>query len=1047
MLRFFAGHPTASNLLMLALLFVGIITVPNLSRDTFPEVEKYEVQVAVAYPGASPGDVEDGICRAIEEATNGISFIDEKRCAARSNMGVMTLKMQQAGSFPDFLTDIGSAIDGIDNFPIDSKTPIITELGRTSPVVSVALTSAQGSGLTVSELKDLAEAVKAKMLQDPAIPMVTLEGFSQRQLRVEIKAHMLRRYNISLQQVASLLKKQNLNLPLGTLQSELRDYSLRFYDERISVQDIGKVVILSDENGAEITLADLAKITDTFEDPEDYILFDGQRAALLKIAKNSNDDSLNVLATVNSFIAKIKPSLPPALQFTITQDNTSLVADRLGMLLDNTWQGFIMVFLTLMLFFGFRYSFWVVMGLPVSFLGALYVIGLMGMTINMMSTVALLLALGILMDDAIVIAESIAAQRQAGKSPLDAVVDGTQRVIRGVASSFLTTVFMFGSMIGLQGDLGQILRIIPIVLIIVITVSLVEAFFILPRHLLHTISDQTDSTNTVQRFVNQWFENKRQQLGNVIEIAIKHRYAVIGLTMATLLTCVALLISGVLKFNALPEIDGDVLEARLTMPAGTPLAVTEARINQIMLALHSANVIATENETETLVKHTNIRYGKNVDAFEEGPHLATISIDMFTAEKRKTSIDAFISLWQQQLPELAGIVNLVFTQPAIGPSGRAIEIRLSGLESSQLSQASYEMRQWLKGYPGVYNLFDDSRPGNPEVFMRFKPNARALNIDAETIANQLRSAYSGMVINDVYRLIAIGQRTAHSIQASDNVEIVVQLDQDLSDPQSLRALENFPIQHPLNGKIIPLSSLVTFETVRNLSRIHRIDNSVAVSVFGSINKLVANTNEVIADSQKKLFGQLKKKYPGLEISLQGEMKNAQITQDSLGKGLLIGLVGVFILLSFQFRSYSEPLIVMVSIPMALIGVILGHLIMGQNLAMPSIIGFISLAGIVVNNAILLVEFVKHHVSEGMDLHQAARQASQDRMRAILLTTLTTVAGMIPLLLETSLQAQVLVPLVISISFGLMVSTLLVLIVLPCLYTVLQDFKSERPVQK
>lgn len=1042
MLRFFAGHPTASNLLMLAFLFIGIITVPSLSRDTFPEVDKFEVQVAVGYPGASAGDVEDGICRAIEEATNGISYIDEKRCAARSNIGVVTLKMQQSGNFSDFLDDIRSAIDGIDNFPSDSQTPIITELGRTSPVVSVALTGTKGSDLTVSQLKDLAEAIKAKMLQDPAIPMVTLEGFSQRQLRIEIKADMLRRYNISVQEVASHLKKQNLNLPLGTLQSELRDYNLRFYDERISAQEIGKLVILSDKNGAQITLADLAKITDTFEDPEDYILFDGQRGALLKISKNTQDDSLNVLAAVNDFIANIKPTLPQALQFTLTQNNTSLVADRLGMLLENTWQGLIMVFLTLMLFFGFRYSFWVVMGLPVSFLGALYVIGLMGMTINMMSTVGLLLALGILMDDAIVIAESIAAQRQAGKSPLDAVVDGTARVIRGVASSFLTTVLMFGSMIGLQGDLGQILRVVPIVLIIVISVSLIEAFFILPNHLFHTIQAKADSTNAVQRFVNTWFEKKREQLGGVIETAIKHRYAVIGLTIATLLICVSLLISGVLKFNALPAIDGDVLEARLTMPAGTPLAMTEARINKIMQALQNANALASENETSQLVKHTNIRYGKNIDAFEDGPHLATISIDLLTAEKRSTSIDGFISLWQSQLPELAGMVSLVFTEPAVGPSGRAIEIRLSGLEPDKLSQASYEMRQWFKGYPGVYNLFDDSRPGKPEVFMRFKSNALGLNIDAEAIANQLRSAYSGMVINDVYRLISIGQNAVHNIKASDNVEIIVQLDQDLSDPQSLRALENFPIHHPISGKTIPLSSLVTFETVRNLSRIHRIDNAVTVSVFGSINKLIANTEEVISSAQKNFFGDLKQKYPGLKISLQGETKNAKITQDSLRNGLLIGLVGVFILLSFQFRSYSEPLIVMVSIPMALIGVVLGHLIMGQNLAMPSLVGFISLAGIVVNDAILLVEFVKHHVGEGMDLHHAARQASQDRMRAILLTTLTTVAGMLPLLLETSLQAQVLIPLVISIAFGLMVSTLLILIVLPCLYTVLQDFKKK-----
>ncbi|MEH6345792.1 MAG: efflux RND transporter permease subunit [Bermanella sp.] len=1044
MLRFFAGHPTAANLLMLAFLFIGLVTIPTLKRDTFPEIDKYEVQINVVYPGAAPSDVEDGICRPLEDATNSISFIDELRCEARTNSGVMTIKMQQEGEFKNFLDDIRSAVDGIDNFPLDAKTPIITELGRTTPVVTVALHTQDNTAISAGQLKDLAEAVKAKMLQDPGIPLVTLEGFSQRQLRVEIKDHILRRYSISTQDVASILQKQNINLPLGTLQTGDKDYNLRFFDERITAQGLAQVVILSADNGAEITLGDIAIITDTFEKEEEFIVFDGQRAALLKVAKNSNDDSLNILANVKTFIENIKPTLPAGLQFTLTQNNTSIVKDRLMMLLDNTWQGLILVFLTLMLFFGVRYSFWVIMGLPVSFLGAMYVISLTGISINMMSTVALLLALGILMDDAIVIAESVAAQRQAGKSPLDAVVDGTARVARGVASSFLTTVFMFGSMIGLQGDLGQVLKVIPIVLIIVISVSLIEAFFILPNHLFHTMSKKDQHDSGLQIWVNKVFENARDKLGVIIEKAIAHRYAVIGSTIATLLICISLLISGVLKFNALPAIDGDVLEARLTMPSGTPLAETRKQVDIIMAALKASNVTLSKREPEPLVRHTNIQYGKNVDAFETGPHLVTISVDLLTAQQRSTTIDDIISSWQKNTPALPGIVSLIFTEPALGPSGRAIDIRLSGLKLENLSQASFELRQFLGGYTGVYNVFDDLRPGKPELFIRFKNNARALNIDAQAISNQLRGAFNGIIIDEVYRPISVVQNNQYRLNSADNVEIVVQLNQDLNDPQSLNDLRNFPIIHPISKKIIPLSSLVTFENKRNVSRIQRIGSVPTVSVFGSINKLQANTTEVINDLQKKQLPALLEKFPGLKVNIEGEVKNGKITQTSLKNGLLIGLVGVFILLSFQFRSYAEPLIVMISIPMALIGVILGHLLMGHNMAMPSMIGFVSLAGIVVNDAILLVEFVKHHVAEGLDLHTAARQASQDRMRAILLTTLTTVAGMLPLLFETSLQAQILIPLVISISFGLLVSTLLILIVLPCLYTVLQDFKGNKP---
>ncbi|MGF1757148.1 efflux RND transporter permease subunit [Photobacterium sagamiensis] len=1025
MLRLFADHPTAANLLMFLFIVIGLWHTPMLKRETFPEIQRYEVQVSVAYPGAGPRDVEEGICRALDEATDSISFVDEKRCESRSNLGTMTIKMREEGDFNEFIDDVRSAVDGIDNFPNNSETPVVTELGRTSPVVTVALSA----DIPVAELKDLAEHVKAKMIQDPNIPLVALEGFSQRQLRVELKPTMLRRYNLSIQQLAGILQNQNLDLPLGNLESRTREYSLRFNDERVTAAELGDIVVLSGDNGAEVRLKDIAFITDTFEDPEDYVTFDGRRAALLKISKNSTDDSLTVLSAVEDFINDISKTLPHGVNFNLTQDNTSIIKDRLSMLGENAWQGLLLVFFTLVLFFGFKYSFWVVMGLPVSFLASMFVMVQLGITINMMSMVALLLALGILMDDAIVIAESIASQRQSGKSVLDAVVDGTARVARGVISSFLTTVFVFGALVGLKGDLGQVLRVVPIVLLTVITVSLVEAFLILPNHLHHAIKDQNESTSRLQTVINNWFERQKERLGSLLETAIRFRYAVIGVTIAIFFVCISTLTSGFLKFNALPKIDGNVLEARLIMPSGTPLTETEATVASIVDALQQTNASLSEQEEQPLVQHTSVNYGKNIDSFEQGPHLATISVDLLTAESRNTNLDTFISQWQKRLPELPGVVSLTLTEPALGPSGRAIDIRLSGLDLNTLSSASYQLQQWLTGYPGVYNVFDDLRPGKPEVYIRFKPSAYSLNIDAESIATQLRSAYSGMTISEFYR-------------GNDNLEIAVQLKQD---EQTLNELKRFPITHPVTGTTIPLASLVTFETERDVSRIQRINNIRTVSIYGSVNTQEANTQEVIKDTLSQFAPKLKEEYPGLIIGIEGEVKNAETTGQSLGKGLILGMIGVFVLLSFQFRCYSEPVLVMLSIPLALIGVILGHLIMGHDLSMPSMVGFVSLAGIVVNNAILLVEFVKQHVSEGKDLHSAARQASQDRLRAIVLTTSTTVAGMLPLLFETSLQAQVLIPLVISIAFGLLVSTVLVLVILPCLYTILEDWRGRKQV--
>lgn len=1022
MLRYFAGHPTAANLLILLLSVLGLTQLSALNRETFPDVDKYEVQVSVAYPGANPRDVEDGICRPLNDATDSISFIDEKRCEAKTNSGTMTLKMLENGNFDDFIDDVRSSVDGIDNFPENAETPIVVELGRTDPVVSVAITA----DLPASKLKDLGEVIKEKMQQDSGIPLVELTGFSQRQIRVELRAEKMRHYGVSISQIASRLEQQNLNLPIGDLETTGKDYSVRFDDERKTASEIGNIVIISADNGAEVKLKDISHIRDTFEDPENYVEFDGKRAVLIKVSKNSTDDSLNVLAAVERFIEAYQMQLPANVEFHLTQNSTSIVKDRLLMLADNAWQGLVLVSITLMLFFGFRYSFWVAMGLPVSFLASLFVMTQLGLSINMMSLVALLLAIGILMDDAIVIAESIASEIDKGKQALDAVVDGTKKVAKGVFSSYLTTVLVFGALLGLKGDLGQVLRVIPMVLITVISVSLIEAFLILPAHLYHVVKHGKPKESKVQVVVNRWLDKQKERLGRVVTTAIQYRYAVIGSTIGLFFISAGFIASGYLKFNSLPEIDGDVVEARVIMPAGTPLSETQNAVNEILVALEKTNVELSEKESTDLLLHTSVLMGQNIDAFEEGAHVATVSVDLLTAELRQTDIDDFIDRWLAHSKAIKGIATLSLTEPTLGPKGRAIELRLSGLDLDTLSKASYELQGWLSGYEGVYNVFNDLRPGKPEVYLHYKPSVYSLGIDAQSIATQLRSALSGFVTNEVYR-------------GRDDFELTVQLDQQQS---SLEALKQFPIVHPKTNQLIPLANLVDMKLERDVSRIQRINNIRTVTVYGSVNTLVANTEEVVADALVKTLPNLQQSYPGLKVTVKGEVDNSAITKSSLRKGLVLGLLGVFVLLSFQFRSYSEPLLVMTAIPLAFIGVIFGHVVMGHALSMPSMVGFVSLSGIVVNNAILLVEFIKHHVASGESLKQAASLASKERLRAIILTTSTTIAGMLPLLFETSLQAQVLIPLVISIAFGLLVSTVMILIVLPCTYTVLEDYKNN-----
>ena len=1021
MIRFFSVHPTAANLLMMVLLGIGLITLPQIKRETFPEVKAYSVQIQVPYPGATPLDVEQGICLTLEDALDGISFVEEKICQARQNIGVMTVKMFEQGNFTKFLDDVNSAVEGISDFPSEAETAIISEVGRVQSVISIALTAE----LPRAELKTLAEHIKQRLLRHDNIPLIEIQGFSDRQLLVAVPSYNIRRYGLSLQDIASIIAKQDVDLPVGTIETHFQETQLRFSDERRTAADLANIVVMSGDNGNDVLLGDIATITDTFELAEDKLSFNGQSAAILAVSKNTTDDSLRVLEAVEEMLIKERARLPDGVILALTQDATSIVKDRINLLSTNAWQGLILVFAVMWLFFTIRYAFWVVMGLPVSFLASMFFLNVFGISINMFSMVALLLSLGILMDDAIVIAESIGSQIKKGLSPVEASIEGTKIVARGVISSFLTTACIFTGLIFIEGNLGQVLKVIPIVLLTVITVSLIEAFLILPHHLNHSLSHAKDKVVSGFRIkFEQKFERFRDKVAELVELLIRFRYAFLGSIIALFLLSISMLVSGILKFSAFPNIEGDMVQARVLMPSGTPLKQTEAVVEKLQLALDKTAKHFQQFEQAPLIRAISVSYNENEDAYELGPHLATIKVDLLTAESRQTSTQPFINYWRETAGIIAQAHAISYKEPVIGPSGKAIEIRIKGDDFTQLSKASFELQQWLAGYEGVDNIFDDLRPGKPEFSITLKEGASNLGIDAQTIANQMRSAFQGIKVLETN----VGLNT---------FEVTVKLDPSSRDEYI--DFDNFSIIHPQTKAIIPLTSVATVESSRGFARVSRVNNQRTITVYGDIDVDKNNTKQVLADITKRWLPQFEQNYPELSLNYEGEVKNAGTTQLSMVRAFVVGLFGVFILLSFQFKSYVEPLVVLVAIPLAMIGVVWGHLLMGLQFTMPSMMGFISLAGIVVNDSILLVEFVKKRVKTGLTVHEAAVKASRDRFRAVLLTSITTIAGMTPLLFETSSQAQILIPLATSIVFGIATSTLLVIFVIPCLYCVLEDF--------
>ena len=582
MIRWFANHPVAANLLMFAIMLLGIISLPDLQRETFPVLKNEKVQISIIYKGATTDEVEDAICRRIENAVESISDLDEIRCEARESLAKATAIMREEADMMRFLDDIKSSIDSINDFPDAIEPPVIEELGRTDAVVSIAITGPEDPVV----LKAYAEDFKARLSASVELATVTIKGFDTHQIRIEVPAWRLRQYGLSASGLATVLQKQSVGSPAGRLESEHEDILLRFDDQAKDIAAFENMVVISSSNGAAIRLGDIAKITHRFDPVENKILFNDRQAAILDITKTRSQDLLIVYDQVSDFVKKENRLAPRGISLSLTQDRSSVVKDRLNMLVRNGSQGLFLVFLIIWLFFSFRYSFWVTMGLPVSFLGGLFVLPMVGITINMISMVGLLIGIGLLMDDAIVIAENIAARLHKGDKPMQAAYNGVKQVLPGISSSFATTLLVFGSLAFIPGEIGQLLRVLPMVLIIVLTVSLFEAFLILPHHLGHSLSHMHQRENSAFRQAfESWFKRLQNDwFGSLLGKAIHQRYLTLGIVIMLMRLAISSPAGGKLKFVGFPKIDGDIIEARLLMPQGTPLARTEDVVQQITTA-------------------------------------------------------------------------------------------------------------------------------------------------------------------------------------------------------------------------------------------------------------------------------------------------------------------------------------------------------------------------------------------------------------------------------------------------------------------------------
>jgi len=1033
MVSYMSAHPTAANLLMVLFLALGAISMGDMKRETFPDFSVDAIEITVIYPGATAEDVEASICRRIEDALDSVSYIDEVRSTAMESHARVVVDMVENGNIIQFLNDIKTEVEAISDFPDSVEDVIVKQINRTDQVVSIAVSGP----MDPVHLKFLCEDLKNRIKQIDLISQVEVKGFSSQEFLIEIPFYDMMRLGLSILDIEAAVSAQNIDLPAGSLKTGDTDILIRFTEERKTVTELGDLVVVSSATGAEIRLAEIAKITDRFKDEEDKIIFNGKRAGILQINKTKTEDALDIMDAVTKFLEKERRLAPSGVSFVLTQNVSKIVRDRLQMLIKNALQGLILVFIAMVIFFPLKFSFWVVMGLPVSFALTFFIMKHMGLSLNMLSMVGLLIGVGILMDDAIVIAENVAANLEKGKSGFQATVDGISEVAPGVFSSFLTTLFVFGALaLSMAGDIGKVLYVIPVILILTLSVSLVEAFCILPNHLAHSLAanGKIMKPNWLRQKIEAVLEWVRENiLGRLVDLAIDYRYLFMGLVLFIFIASLSMIAGGILKVRAFPEIDGDVIQARILFPQGTPLDRTAYYVDKLVDAAEKINLDLSPDQPGgvDLVEHISVLYNTNADAGETGPHVATVSLDLLSAEVRSATIDQIIHQWRSLTVNMPDVLALAFKEPTFGPGGLPIEIRLKGNDLNELKQASTRLINWLYQYQGVSDLYDDLRPGKPEIQISLKQGAKSKGFTARMVSSQLRAAFYGNTASEI-------------IVRDESYEVNLRIADSGRD--SIASLENFYLMNP-KGERVPLTAVASVSRSRGYAGIRRVEGIRTVTVTGDMDTTLANVSDVIADTKLRFLPELKNKFPGVIVGLEGQEKEMKASMGGMFKALGIGIFGVFCLLSFQFKSYQEPLVVMVTIPFAFIGVVWGHIFMGLDLAMPSIMGFISLAGIVVNDSILLVTFVKQHTAMGESVIQAGKLASRKRFRAVLLTSVTTIAGLLPLLAERSLQAQILIPLACSIVFGLMVSTVLVLVVVPSLYAILGDFNLVRIEKK
>lgn len=1011
------------NTLMIAVLVIGVASMLKLRRERFPEFRPETISVTVDYPGASPSETEQAICLKVEEAVRSIVGIRRLASSAQEGRGSVTAELNSNVNDPGkVLEEVRGAIDRISTFPAETEKPVVQLAVKFNPVISVSIIPPDGSDpdndpLAAWRLRAVTDQVYEELMQLSEVSYASMDQARQYQMDIEISQETLHKYGLTHHDVADAVRRGNVELPGGSIKTKTGEILVRAANKHVTGTEIAGIPVLHDQNGTTLTVGDLGTVRDGFDDREIFLRLDGHPHQWILVRMTPDEDMLTIRDQVYAYAAA--KQMPPGYQLKVWGDWSKQARDRLDLLSRNGCMGLLLVFGVLGLFLDLRLAFWVALGIPISVFGTCAIMLAHDATLNVYSMFAFVMALGIVVDDAVVIAENVYAHRLTGKSGLEAAIDGTVEVAPSVISSVLTTVIAFIPLAYVSGDMGKWIAVMPLGLIAMLLISLFEALFVLPCHVAHCrLPEREADVSPFQRRVQAAVAGFIERVYvPAFRWSLANPATVLSGSLAALLLTIGLYRGGFTPFVFSPRLDWEFVYTYIEYRKGTPPEIVVEATERLDAAFRDVEREYLQPGGRTLVTTSTRSVGR---AQSQDRLRGDVYVE-FDPERvfRQTSSQEIVARWRDKAGEFPGAERVVFWGLDQAPGGRPVELSLLGSDINELESVADIIKTQLATYQGVFDIEDSRGPGKWELQLKLKPEAEALGLQLEDLGRTVRAAYYG---EEAMRL----QRGRHE------VKLMVRAPENAR--RAVHQMDEIHVQTQ-DGDAIPLPVLAEVTAHRGYSTIRRIDQQRAVTITANVDETQGNALNIISDLRQGFLADLLQQHPSVQERRDGQQEQTRRSFTSLMIGFVLAIFGMFALLTFEFKSYCQPIIILAVLPFGLIGAVWGHLLLGQSLTLFSLFGAVTLAGIIANDSIVLVDFINRRLAEGMPISEALLESGRRRFRQVMLTTITTVAALLPILAERNTQAQVIIPMAISIACGLILATFWILFLVPAIFSI------------